>query len=181
MSRSPGKIAKRYARALFESYEPARLEEVSASLQQLSHAWSENGELRSVLMNPAVPLTERLAVAEEISKRAGNSDPQLINFGRLLLENGRISILGEIATAFVLLLDLLKKRLALEVTSAFEIDGGEREQILEQVRREFGGLASIAWGVDSAIIGGLRIQAGDLLLDGSISGALAELRTNLIN
>ena len=181
MSRSPSKIAKRYAKALFESYEPAKLEEIAASLQVLAKLWEENEALRTVLINPAVPLGERLSVVEELSRRAGNNDSSFINFGRLLLDNGRISSLPEISTAFALLLDLLKKRLALEVTSAFDVDSSEREQILEQVRRDFGGLANIEWKTDSALIGGLRIQAGDLLLDGSISGALADLRTSLMN
>jgi F-type H+-transporting ATPase subunit delta len=181
MSRSPGKIAKRYARALFESYDPSKLEEIAAALQDLANAWTSNESLRTALVNPAVPLSERQSIVEDIARRAGNNDQFLINFSCLLLENGRIASLPEVATGFALLLDLLKKRLALEVTSAFDIDGGEREQILDQVRRDFGGLASIEWHVDKEIIGGLRIQAGDLLLDGSVSGALADLRTSLIN
>ena len=181
MSRSPGKIAKRYARALFESYEPSRLEDVAASLKTLSAAWESSDELRSSLLNPAVPLSERFAVIEELCRRVGKGDAAMMNFGKLLLDNGRVAALPEISSAFSLLLDLLKKRLALEVTSAFDVDSSEREQILEQVRRDFGGLASIEWKTDSALIGGLRIQAGDLLLDGSISGALADLRTSLTN
>lgn len=181
MSRSPGKIAKRYAKALFDSYQPAQLEDVAGWLRSLSQAWSDSEELRASLLNPAVPLNERIAVVEELSRRAGSGDASLINFGRLLLENGRIAHLPEVSVAFSLLVDLLKKRLALEVVSAFDIDSGEREQILEQVRRDFGGLASIEWSVDSAIIGGLRIQAGDLLLDGSVAGALADLKTSLMN
>ncbi len=179
MAKTPSKVAKRYARALFESIEPAKLEEALSAMNTLSETWEQNENLRAVLTNPGVVLAERASVLTEIAKRAGEGQPLIANFLQLLLENGRIALLPEMAAAFSGLVDLLKKRLALEITSAFDIDGGERDQILDQVRRDFGGLASIQWNTDPQIIGGLRIQAGDMLLDGSIAGALAGLRESL--
>lgn len=178
MAKTPSKIAKRYARALFESFEPAKLEGVLSALQLLSNAWEGNESLRAVLLNPGIQVSERLAVMADLAKRASGEE-FLSNFCQLLLENGRVALIPEVTTGFSTLLDLLKKRLALEVVSAFDIDSTEREQVLEQVRRDFGGLATIQWSVDPAIIGGLRIQAGDMLLDSSIAGALADLRANL--
>ena len=179
MAKTPSKIAKRYARALFDSFEPAKLESVLSALQLLSNAWESNEGLRSVLLNPGIKVSERLAVINDLAKRASGGDDFVSNFSQLILENGRVALIPEISSAFSTLLDLLKKRLALEVVSAFDIDNTEREQVLEQVRRDFGGLATIQWSVDPEIIGGLRIQAGDMLLDGSIAGALADLRSNL--
>lgn len=179
MAKTPSKVAKRYARAIFESLEPAKLESAVSALNALTAAWSENENLRAALVHPGIILAERAAVVEALAKRVGNDDALIVNFAQLLLENGRIAILPEVSAAFSALVDLLKKRLALEITSAFEIENAEREQILEQVRRDFGGMASIQWGVDREIIGGLRIQAGDMLLDGSIAGALADLRESL--
>jgi F-type H+-transporting ATPase subunit delta len=180
MARSPSKIARRYARALFESYEPQKVESALAALQKLSAAWESNAEMREILQNPGVSLAERMIAVEDITKLASHDDIYLGNFTKLLLENGRITLLPEVVSAFAQLVDILKKRLALEIVSAFELDQAERESIAARVKNDFGGMASIEWRTDSGLIGGLRIKAGDLLLDSSVAGALAELRESLV-
>ena len=180
MARSPSKVARRYARALFEAYEPAKVEAAGAAIFSIAAIWESNRELREVLVNPGVPVSQRQLVVEDIANKIASGDVLLGNFSKLLIENGRISLWPEISAAFSHLVDLYKKRLALEITSAFELDGTERESILERVRRDFGGLASVEWRTDSTLIGGLRIKAGDLLLDSSVAGALQDLRENLV-
>lgn len=181
MTRSPSKIARRYARALFESLDIAKVESVSLTLSDLSKAWEANSELRAALLNPAIPLSERLAVAHQVTSKVSASEPLLVNFSQVLLENQRFSFLPEISVAFTQLVDILKKRLALEIISAFDLDQGDRDAILQKIRTDFGGLATIDFSTDSSLIGGLKIKAGDLLLDSSISGALDGLRESLVS
>jgi F-type H+-transporting ATPase subunit delta len=180
MTRSPGKIARRYARALFESLDLAKVDAVSSTLAELAAVWQNNAELRSALLNPSLPLAERLNVVADITNKVASGDPLLINFAKVLLENQRFTFLPEISVGFTQLVDILKKRLALEVTSAFALDQGDREAILQKVRADFGSLATIEFNSDSSLIGGLRIKAGDLVLDSSVSGALNGLRESLV-
>ena len=179
MSSSPSMIARRYAKALFESYEPAKLEAAQVLIADLAKVWAGNEILRTALLNPGVPIAERMLAFEEIASKVGQGDSLLINLSKVILENGRLSYLPEIAAAFALFVDMSKKRLALEIVSAFELDASERDSILAKVKQDLGGLATIKWSTDSSLIGGLRIRAGDLLLDSSIVGALNDLRESL--
>jgi F-type H+-transporting ATPase subunit delta len=181
MTRTPSKIARRYAKALFESLDIARVDAVSQILSQLAGAWSESAELRVVLLNPSLPLQERLNVIGDVAAKVAEGDSLLTNFAKVLLENQRVSFLPDISVAFTQLVDILKKRLALEITSAFDLDQNDREAILQQVRADFGSLATIDFNSDSSLIGGLRIKAGDLVLDSSVSGALNGLRESLVS
>lgn len=178
MAASQGKIAKRYARALFNSVPPAALETAREALHAFAAAWSSNEQLREAMANPAVPLAQRVSVIKEIARGASAGDA-LVNFLDLLVTNRRISALPQIASAFSKMVDEIKKLVALDITSAFPMEEGERAEISAKVQKDFGSLATISWHVDRALLGGLTVKNGDKLLDGSIQGSLERVRTLL--
>jgi len=65
-----------------------------------------------------------------------------------------------------------------EITSALPLTKDEQETIKKDVLAK-AGAQSVAFRVDPAILGGLVIKVGDKVLDGSVSGKLDGLRTNL--
>ena len=77
------------------------------------------------------------------------------------------------------MIDALKKALSLKVTSAFAVPEEEVQSAKQKVQEAFGGLASIAWEVDKSLIGGVRIEAGDKVLDNSIKNSLEKIRAEL--
>ena len=179
MAKIEGKVARRYARALFELCQPEQMETRREALHTLSAAWTENRELRLALSNPGITISDREAIVRDLAAKALAGDAALANFLALLLTNGRISVLPQAATIFSDMVDASKRRLALEVVSAFDLSGQERASFEEKVRAQSGGMASITWRTDASLIGGLIIRAGDLELDGSVNGALEKIRTEL--
>ncbi len=178
MAAAHGKIARRYANALLGACKPAQLEEVRSGLDAFAAAWQTDATLRSVMANPAIPLDKRTEVIREVAMNSiGNSE--LASFLALLVSNARISALPEIAAAFTRLVNDLRKQLTLEVTSAFPLDESERSSVSAKVQKEFGSLASITWGVNPGLIGGVTVRNGDKLLDGSVAGSLERVRTIL--
>jgi F-type H+-transporting ATPase subunit b len=67
---------------------------------------------------------------------------------------------------------------AAEITSALPLTKDEQETIKNDVLAKTGA-AAVAFRVDPAILGGLVVKVGDKILDGSVSGKLEGLRTNL--
>ncbi|MCX6066315.1 MAG: F0F1 ATP synthase subunit delta, partial [Chloroflexi bacterium] len=65
-----------------------------------------------------------------------------------------------------------------EVTSALPLTKDEQDTVKSDVLAKTGAQAA-AFRVDPAILGGLVIKVGDKVLDGSVSGKLEGLRTNL--
>ncbi len=180
MAQVSEKIAKRYAKALFELCEVTELDGVKGQLQAFTDAWTDSKSLRDAIQNPAFPMNERISVIKAVADKAGVTNDRVQNLLSLLTENRRLTSLAVITQIFSSMIDALKKALALTVTSAFPIPSEEVAAAKEKVQKELGGLASIAWEVDPALIGGLRIQAGDKLLDTSIKNSLERIRAELM-
>ena len=67
---------------------------------------------------------------------------------------------------------------AAEITSALPLTRDEQETVKKDVLAKTGAQA-VSFRVDPAILGGLIVKVGDKVLDGSVSGKLEGLRTNL--
>ena len=171
-----GKLAKRYARALFELCEVPKLDQQLVALTALSNLWKGSAELQSALLNRATPIEQRVAVMQDLAAKLEGGDKNFINFAALLVENERISLLPLILKVFSKMVDTLKKTLALEITSAFPISEQERGELKKSVEGQYGSMASIEWKVDRELIGGLIVKSGDKLLDSSVKGSLERIR-----
>ncbi|MCB0333364.1 MAG: ATP synthase F1 subunit delta [Bdellovibrionales bacterium] len=180
MSKIDGKTAKRYARAFFEAVDPAKLEDVQNSLGELVQAWEDNQSLQDALLSPAVTQAEKLAVISDICETIRPSDVHFKNFASLLLENHRLPGIAMIYDEFVALVDDLRNRLAMKISSAYPIAQDEQEAIQKDVQSKFGSLASIEWVVSPELIGGLKVKVGDRVLDSSIQGGLHRAKAHLL-
>jgi F-type H+-transporting ATPase subunit delta len=178
MAVSDTRIAKRYARALFELTPPAQFEAISAALGILAAAWKADSSLRQALLNPAITQSARAAVLNDLLKLV-SSDQNLSRLLLLLLENKRLEILPALDQLFAKYVAEYKKLRDLEVTSAFTLSEDEKREIQQSIEKKCGTL-TITWKVDSTLIGGLLIRCGDKLLDSTIRGSLERVRTQLI-
>lgn len=174
------KVARRYARALFESCDKSKLDACNQSMHELAKLWQDSVQLRNSMLNPGFPVDQRRAAALDLAKRIAPQDNIFHNFVTTVIENGRQTSLPHIAQSFSEIIDEYKKVLALEVVSAFDLPGEERGRIEEKIRGECGSSAKITWRTDKSILGGLVVKAGDKLLDASIAGSLQRLSSNLI-
>lgn len=175
-----GKVAKQYAKAIFELTPPAELDAVKLALDQFSATVSSEKSLHQALTNPAVPVQERVAVSHDIATRL--AAPKVV-FGFLtqLIENGRVAALPAVNRVLAQLIDAFKKIQAIEITSAAALSADEQQAILSQVQKDMGSAARISWAVNPAILGGMQVKAGDILLDGSLSTRLEKVRVTLMH
>jgi F-type H+-transporting ATPase subunit delta len=181
VAKTSEKIARRYARALFDLCTPAQVEECRGALDSFAKLWKGSKELREAVLNPAIPLAERAAVLKEISQKIAPGNQNIEGAIQLLFTKGRLVSIPDVAVVFGRMVDVVKKLLALEISSAFPLSEMERGGVLNQVQKEFGGLASIHWITDSNLIGGMRVKAGDKLLDASVRGSLERMKQVLLS
>lgn len=179
------KIAAKYARALFESFEVEQLGNVEVALKTIADCWATSDAIREVLLNPTVLASEKQAALLEIGERVAQ-DAGVVpadNFARFLVvvdENGRLAGLVDIAESFSALLRQLRQELEVTVISAQELDGDEKARIEQSVRAVNASLAQVKWEVDAALIGGIVVRCGDRELDGSVQGAIQTARSALL-
>jgi F-type H+-transporting ATPase subunit b len=66
-----------------------------------------------------------------------------------------------------------------EVVSALPLSEKEQAAIRADLRQKIGAQAEVAFRVDPAILGGLKIRVGDRVIDGTMAGRLAGLRQSM--
>jgi F-type H+-transporting ATPase subunit delta len=72
-----------------------------------------------------------------------------------------------------------QNRLAVELTTAYELSDEEARSILDKIQRSSGRTVDATRSVDPSLIGGIVLQVGSFRADGSIRGRLERLRQEL--
>jgi F-type H+-transporting ATPase subunit delta len=171
-------VAQRmYARALFQAArDEGRLEQVTADLAELARVLDEVPELRALLRNPQVDPSEKSEVLEQLT---AGGDELVRNFVRLVAEKGRSGELSEMSAELDALVAREQNRLALELTTAYELSEDEARSIVEQIQQASGRTVEATRSVDPGLIGGIVLQVGSFRADGSVRGRLERLRQEL--
>ena len=167
--------AKRYARAAFElASEQKRVDEWGTRLVTIRELLSDPS-IAAVLENPTIPGSERM----KLVAGAGALDTEGGNLVGLLIESGRVREAAGIADEFERLADEAAGKIHALVTSAVELSAEERRDVGERLSKQLGADVTVQSVVDPRIIGGLKVQYGDHLVDVSIANRLQQLRRRL--
>jgi F-type H+-transporting ATPase subunit delta len=100
-------------------------------------------------------------------------------FLTLLADNRRLALLPEIAGVYEELRAEAERVVKATVTSAAELPAGELDKIKAALRQRFGREVDVETAVDESLIGGAVIDAGDVVIDGSLKGKLERLQAAL--
>lgn len=167
-------LARPYARAAFSV---ARDENaLPAWSQALAFAAHVSGDPRVATLLGDPRLADADAVALLAPSDAGEG------FGRflsMLAANRRLALLPEIAGLFEELRAEAERVVKARVTSASELPARELDSLKAALRKRFGREVEVETAVDASLIGGAVIDAGDVVIDGSLKGKLERLQTAL--
>ena len=178
-------IARPYAQAIFElAHDADALSGWSASLDTARQVLVD-GEVIAYLGNPDFSDAQRLDFLTGLFDKAGagvlaGKDKRGLNFLKLLLENGRVAVLPEIAAHFEVLKAQIENVVDVTVTSASPISQAEQDTIASSLRARLGRDVNIDTEIDETLIGGAVITAGDVVIDGSLRARLDGLANALI-
>jgi len=168
--------ARRYAKAVFEL---ARDEGSVAEWAHRLHRVSEllaDAEVAAVLTNPTIPVTQREAL---IAAAPHQFDDETTNLARLLIESGRVDQARAIEQEFQRLADDAAGRVRATVTTAIELERDDRDRVERELSRRLNKEVSLDVVVDPRVIGGLRLQYGDRVVDATVATRLQQLRRRL--
>jgi F-type H+-transporting ATPase subunit delta len=107
------------------------------------------------------------------------ADAAFADFLGLLFDNRRLPLLPEIAGLYDELRLESERVVKARVTSATALPAAELESIKAALKKRFGREVEVESAVDAALIGGAVIDAGDVVIDGSVRGRLARLEQAL--
>jgi F-type H+-transporting ATPase subunit delta len=171
-------IARPYAQAAFDiANEKSDLKSWSDMLQLIAAVVSD-AVLSDMISNPSI---EREKIVEIIVDVCGDNLNDLAkNFVKVLADNGRLNVATEIAQGYEEHRAEAEKTVEAEVTSAFPLSETQIKSMTEALKKRLGREVTLKTSVDETIVGGAIIRAGDLMIDGSVSGQLDKLATTLM-
>lgn len=170
----------KYAEALVEVAEENRsIEVVSADLKTFTELLMGNDELLAVFSMPSVSLTAKRRILEEIASRLRLARI-VVNFLLLLLDRGRIDQLDAVFSAYQEVLDERSGVVRVGVVSSHPLGKTIRNQLKVKMNRLTGQSVKITYDVDETLIGGLKLQFGSMVFDGTIRTQLEELRRRVV-
>jgi len=158
-------VARPYAEAAFGVAKSADLASWSALMEKMA-AVAGNPDMRAVIANPKLSDAQvydvfAAAVGDKLNAEASN-------FVRLLIENGRLVLLPEIAGQFAQLKNAHQGTADAMIESAFALDDKQLADLVVALEKKFQVKLKPQVKVDSSLIGGVRVVVGDQVLDSSV-------------
>jgi F-type H+-transporting ATPase subunit delta len=167
-------VSKRYAKALFLAANKSKsLEEVSSSLSNLSRVFDDMpNEIQRVFLDPTVCRKDLTLCVSSFLKGL----PAVFNnFCNILVNEGRLSLIGDVNIYFQKLLMHSKGQTTADVWSAYKLSNDfclKLEKILSNLTDK---KVSLNVQLDPRLLGGTVIEIDGFRLDNSILGNLEQL------
>lgn len=170
-------VARPYASAAFSHAESVKDFDRWSSMLLMASQYSESEPMCALYGDPRVG-KDRLA--ELFVELCGDAlDESGKNFIRLLVENNRISILPEICSLYEALRADYDASVDVNIIAALEVSPATQKAIAVALEKRFGKKVQVSVEIDSSLIGGAIIRAGDEVIDGSVKGRLQQLSREL--
>jgi F-type H+-transporting ATPase subunit delta len=171
-------VARNYAEALLtlarKADDPAGW---GTMLRQVATAVDTDITLRRFLESPRVAADVKLQV---LTKALSDRVPRLfMRFVQTLVQNRRQGMIPRISDEYDTLLDDSKGIVHARVTVARPISEAEQGTLAESLSATAGRQVVPHIAVDPAILGGIIIRMGDVVMDGSLRRKLTRLRRSM--
>ena len=167
---------KRHGQAIFElALEQDQLDQWDGDLEFVDVVLQDE-EFKALLQHADVPMGNKTSAIDAVLR---DIHPLIRNLVNLLVSKGLVDSVPEMRAAYGGLLDVHRGRQRVQVTSAVPLEPDEMDRITlflsSLVRKE----VLVSTDVDESILGGVVIQIGDRLLDGSTRSRLDALRNRV--
>ena len=168
-----------YAEALFEAArERDELEEVLSDLGEFVDALHDSEELRLFFYGGQIPERQKRRALDGLTEGMKTSTT---NFMKVLVDNGREEILGDVLIRYEQLVKEHLGRIEVEVTTAVELSEEQQDRLRERLGSVLEGREIILEiSVNPDLIGGAVFRYRGRMMDGSIRGRLESLREGML-
>ena len=172
-----GALARRYAQALFNIALETSLDPIDSDLRELTKLVEEHEEVKNALLHPHISLSDKKSIMDKLLGEDFGATTR--HFLYLLIDRKRESFLPFIQREFTRLADEARHVVEAKVASAIALTAPQLDDLKQAIGRMTGKDVRIISEVRAELIGGILIQVGDRVMDGTIAHALKKMRADL--
>jgi len=170
-------IARPYAEAVFRLAKQSNALTEWSGMLSLAAGVAADAQLAKLISDPNVSGAQQETLFLSVCGKQLNE--QAINMVKLLIENGRLQLLPQIATLFENLKAEQEGVLEASISSAFPMDDMQTKELVKHLESRFKRKIAASVSVDPELIGGVMVVAGDEVFDASVRGKLETMAAAL--
>lgn len=172
-------VARRYAAALADVVaERGEARQIQEELSTWEAMIRNNPQLREVFSNPTIPYDQKRKVLSALVART-SVRPVTANFLQVLLQNQRLTELGEVNKRFAQVLDERSGIVSAQVTTARPVPSDAQQALRDKLTQLTGKEVRLSFATDEELIGGLVTRIGSTVYDGSVRTQLQQVKEKM--
>ena len=170
--KSKTKIARVYSTALYDAaIETGQIEKVWVDVEKLQKLIKNDGDFESYLTNPLWSENDKIEVVEKAAKVL-NLNKETLNCLKVVSENQKMGELVLILDEFGKLYYLKNGVVEVVVETAKKLSSAQDKKLQKVLEEVLQSKIAVKYSVNSALLGGLRVQCGSKLYDDSLANKL---------
>jgi F-type H+-transporting ATPase subunit delta len=169
-------IARPYAEALFKASAGEDARTLADQLETLAQV-AGHAQLRQFADSPKVSAAQVFELVTGVARLA--LAPKVANLLQTVIENGRLIALPAISAQYRALVNASSGVSDARIVSAFPLDAGQLADVVATLEGRFGRKLNATVFVDESLIGGIRVEVGDEVLDTSVKARLEQMKVAL--
>ncbi|MDE3011946.1 MAG: F0F1 ATP synthase subunit delta [Pseudomonadota bacterium] len=170
-------VARPYAEAVFKLSREANTGDRWSATLALLEVVVRDPDMAALIGNPRVRREQLLGLIADVG--GSQLDAEAQRFVAALVENKRLSLLPSIRSQFETLRREHEGVLDAHIESAFALSDAQVATLVADLQKRFKRSIRPAVVVDAALIGGVKVAVGDVVIDGSVRGRLDRMQAAL--
>lgn len=172
-------IARRYAKALFDAaVEEKKPDLIKDELKEFIATLDWESRLKAIWNSGRMPNENK---KQFVQKSFPNLSFLVHNFLFVLIDKRREKILWSVLQEYETFLLEFYNQVFVQVKSAVAVPAPIQSELKERLSKKLGKRVELLTSEDPSLIGGMVIQIGDRIIDGSIRAKLEGLREELLS
>lgn len=145
-------------------------------LFEIGETVNENADLRAALSDPARSEADKAALLRNLLD--GRALPASIRLAELALNGSHRTVVVAL-TEYQRIAAAVKEESVAKVRVARSLTDAERRRLGDALSRQYGRPVHVNISVEPGLIGGMRVEIGDDVIDGSVSARIDDARRKL--